>query len=481
MSNQPAIDVSGVSKCYHVYEKSSDRLKQSLFPRVQRAVGASASTYYREFWALKDVSFSVSPGESVGIIGRNGSGKSTLLQLICGTLSPTAGTIATNGRIAALLELGSGFNPEFTGRENVFMNGAVLGLTEEEMAARYDRIVEFSEIGEFIDQPVKTYSSGMFMRLAFAVQAHIDASVVIIDEALTVGDVFFRQKCYARLDELRASGAAILLVSHSMPDIEQYCERAVLLDHGSVKFIGPASEAARHYYLINQASKSAPPGAQAGSRQIRAAVEQVGVELVGPPPETFLDISAKAQIGDGRALCVGVALMDMDGVARSNFKQGERAVFYSEYAVDADIGIPISGVVISSDRGTIVHGKNSWQYELGPVEPAAAGSVVRCRQEVVLDLAPGDYTYEVGLSCVSEAEWRFRDAMSYEQINAAEVRVCHLVNVGTFSVGLALRGGVAVLTHHGLTNLPGDMLLQASNNRPGGQHPSDQEHLDEVQ
>ena len=240
LSEEFAIAVRDVSKCYHVYEQPSDRLKQALYPRLQRAAGSAAKSYYREFWALRNVAFNVRRGETMGIIGRNGSGKSTLLQLICGTLTPTAGEIETNGRIAALLELGSGFNPEFTGRENVFMNAAVLGLSDEEIAARYGSIVAFSEIGDFIEQPVKTYSSGMFMRLAFAVQAHIDASIVVIDEALTVGDVFFRQKCYARLEQLRDAGAAILLVSHSMPDIEQFCERAILLDHGNPRFIGPS-------------------------------------------------------------------------------------------------------------------------------------------------------------------------------------------------------------------------------------------------
>jgi ABC-type polysaccharide/polyol phosphate transport system, ATPase component len=470
ISEELAIDVREVSKCYHVYAKPSDRLKQSILPRIQHALGLPEKAYYREFWALRDVSFSVRAGESVGIIGRNGSGKSTLLQLICGTLAPTGGHMATRGRVAALLELGSGFNPEFTGRENIYMNGAVLGLTEEEMSARYERIVEFSEISEFIDQPVKTYSSGMFMRLAFAVQAHIDASVVIIDEALTVGDVFFRQKCYARLDELRASGAAILLVSHSMPDIEQYCERAVLLDRGVVRFIGSSSEAARHYYLVNQERSGPPAHSAATNLEVEPTNDEKEESIGCPRPQAgaFLDISTKSQVGDGRARCMGVALMDIEGRARNNFKQGERAIIYSEYAVSEEIGIPISGLVISSDRGTIVHGKNSWQCDLADeVEVAKGGTSIHSWQEVTLDLAPGDYVYEIGLSCVSEPEWRHRNAMSYDQINAAEVRVCHMVNVGSFSIGLATRDGVTLLTHHGLANLPGSMRLQNSHGRSG--------------
>jgi lipopolysaccharide transport system ATP-binding protein len=229
-SEEIVIDVRNLSKRYEIYNTPRDRLKQLVLPHLHQAANRagmalgiskqhSPPSYFREFWALQDVSFQVKRGETFGIIGRNGSGKSTLLQILAGTLAPTSGEANVNGRIAALLELGSGFNPEFTGRENVFLNGRILGLSQKEIEARYDQIAAFADIGEFIDQPVKTYSSGMFVRLAFAVQAHIDASIVIIDEALAVGDVFFRQKCYARLEQLRSSGAAILLVSHAMPEI----------------------------------------------------------------------------------------------------------------------------------------------------------------------------------------------------------------------------------------------------------------------
>ena len=195
MSSEIAIRVTNLSKCYQIYENPRDRLKQFVVPRVKHAFGRQSCNYYREFWALRDVSFEVKRGETVGIIGRNGSGKSTLLQMICGTLTPTNGTVETSGRVAALLELGSGFNPEFTGRENVYMNGAVLGLSKEEIDARFNDIAEFADIGDFIEQPVKTYSSGMMVRLAFAVIAHVDADILVIDEALAVGDTFFTQKC----------------------------------------------------------------------------------------------------------------------------------------------------------------------------------------------------------------------------------------------------------------------------------------------
>jgi len=231
-SNQTVIKVENLSKCYHIYNQPQDRLKQSIYPRIQRLAGRPLRTYFHEFWALRDVSFEVKKGETIGIIGRNGSGKSTLLQLICGTLTPTSGTVQTMGRIAALLELGSGFNPEFTGRENVYLNGALLGLSQEEIDHRFADIAAFADIGDFIEQPVKMYSSGMVVRLAFAVQAMVDPDILIVDEALAVGDEKFQRKCFARIEELKSKGTSILLVSHSGPQIVELCNRALLLEQG---------------------------------------------------------------------------------------------------------------------------------------------------------------------------------------------------------------------------------------------------------
>lgn len=257
MSSEIAIKVENLSKCYHIYDQPRDRLKQFVLPRMQRAVGMPPKQYFREFWALKDVSFEVKKGETVGIIGRNGSGKSTLLQMICGTLYPTSGNIQTRGRIAALLELGSGFNPEFTGRENVYLNAAVLGLSKEEIDACFDDIASFADIGDFIEQPVKTYSSGMMVRLAFAVQAMVDPDILVVDEALAVGDEKFQRKCFARLEELKSKGASILFVSHSSGSIVELCQKTLFLDHGTRLIFGPSPAAIRAYQKLLYASVDA--------------------------------------------------------------------------------------------------------------------------------------------------------------------------------------------------------------------------------
>ncbi|NGZ94830.1 MAG: ABC transporter ATP-binding protein [Nitrospira sp. WS110] len=250
MSSDTAIKVENLSKCYQIYNQPHDRLKQSIYPRLQRVLGKQPIRYYREFWALRDINFEVQQGEAVGILGRNGAGKSTLLQIIAGTVAPTSGRVKADGRITALLELGSGFNPEFTGRENVFLNAQILGLTREDTENRFDDIASFADIGDFIDQPVKTYSSGMMMRLAFAVQTAVNPSVLIVDEALSVGDMFFQAKCMARINKLVEAGLSLLFVSHDLASLRHLCHRAVLLVDGQVQYCGDVGEATSMYERV---------------------------------------------------------------------------------------------------------------------------------------------------------------------------------------------------------------------------------------
>lgn len=256
MSSDIAIRVENLSKCYQIYEQPRDRLKQFIMPRIQRLFRTYRKDYYREFWALKDVSFKVKKGETVGIIGRNGSGKSTLLQLICGTLNPTNGIIQTNGRIAALLELGSGFNPDFTGHENIYMNAAILGLSKEEIDARYDEIVAFADIGHFIEQPVKTYSSGMGVRLAFSVAVHTSPEILVVDEALAVGDFQFQSKCFERIKTLKENGATILLVTHELSAISQFCDHAILISSGKIISEGNTSKVINDFKKISTSNSN---------------------------------------------------------------------------------------------------------------------------------------------------------------------------------------------------------------------------------
>ncbi|EIF34840.1 ABC-type polysaccharide/polyol phosphate transport system, ATPase component [Burkholderia sp. Ch1-1] len=279
--NQPdrpetTIKVNHASKRFDIYETPLDRLKHIVFPR--------RTGYAREFWALRDVSLSVTRGETVGIIGRNGSGKSTLLQIICGTLRPTAGDIAINGRVAALLELGAGFNVEFSGRENVYLNAAMLGMTAAQIERKFASIEKFAEIGDFIDQPVKTYSSGMYVRLAFAVAIHVDPAVLIIDEALAVGDARFQAKCFNKIKELKESGVTILFVSHDVGSVRTLCERAIWLDGGRVRMEGNAFAVTAQYtqFMSEGLGESEPIGVSRQSADGATALEEDAKESVRP-------------------------------------------------------------------------------------------------------------------------------------------------------------------------------------------------------
>lgn len=249
-SKTPMIAVEDLGKCYRIYNDPRDRFLHPLKARVAKLLGKPAPTGFREFWALRHLNLAVYPGETVGIIGRNGSGKSTLLQMICGTLANTEGRILVRGRIAALLELGAGFNPEFTGRENIYLNAAVLGLTPPEIAEKFASIVNFADIGEFIGQPVKHYSSGMYARLAFAVAISVDPKILIVDEALAVGDEAFQRKCYARIEEIKNQGGTILLVSHSATTVTNLCDRAVLLHRGVHVYTGSSKIAVALYQKL---------------------------------------------------------------------------------------------------------------------------------------------------------------------------------------------------------------------------------------
>lgn len=257
-SDEFAICARDISKHYVMFAQPEDRLKQMIVPRLQRALGQAPSRYFRDFAALNGVSFDIRRGETVGIIGRNGSGKSTLLQIVCGTLQPTSGSVEVNGRIAALLELGAGFNPEFTGRENVYLNAAILGLSRTEIDARFDSIARFADIGDFIEHPVKTYSSGMYVRLAFATAINVDPDILVVDEALSVGDEAFQRKCFARIEEIKERGGTILFVSHGAQTIVQLCDRAMLIDGGE-KILEGAPKAIVNQYqrLVNSSAAAA--------------------------------------------------------------------------------------------------------------------------------------------------------------------------------------------------------------------------------
>jgi homopolymeric O-antigen transport system ATP-binding protein len=327
-----AIRVENVGKHYLLYDRPQDRLKQMLFWRFGR-------TYGRGFWALRNISFTVYKGETVGIIGRNGSGKSTLLQIIAGTLQPTEGEAQVGGRVAALLELGSGFNPEFSGRENVFMNGAILGMSRAEMDQRFDEIAAFADIGAFIDQPVKLYSSGMAVRLAFAVQALLPKEILIVDEALSVGDMFFQAKCMARMKRLIDEGVTVLFVSHDVSSVKSLCNRAVLLDAGQMLDVDSADKVVEEYFALKVQSDQALP-ASAFAAFVAADLLIGDNALLGDafrPSPGFVKRAEFQRVQNGKAHFVQVQLLNERGDEIAYADYGQEVVLRMAISIDEDI------------------------------------------------------------------------------------------------------------------------------------------------
>jgi lipopolysaccharide transport system ATP-binding protein len=347
MSSDIAIKVENLSKCYQIYDKPRDRLLQGFMPQLQRMVGMQPKQYFREFWALQDVSFEVKKGETVGIIGRNGAGKSTLLQMICGTLHPTGGSTQAHGRVAALLELGSGFNPEFTGRENVYMNALLLGLSKEEIDARFDDIVSFADIGDFIEQPVKTYSSGMMVRLAFATAVHVEPEILIVDEALAVGDFAFQHKCMSRIKQIIANGVTVLLVTHDVGAVMASCDRAIMLRKGKIYSIGTAAEVCDRYLETDTANFD--------NGQI---IEAVGVETKNiESPYSNKEVSNLQPIdptyrwGDGKIKISAWSLSDISGNLSTSFHFGDEMLLSVLLNATEDIDRCFPGFMLRDRNG----------------------------------------------------------------------------------------------------------------------------------
>lgn len=405
-SDQSVISVRNVSKCFYSYDKPHDRLKQAIVPRFQRWAGDPVTTYGKEFWALRDISFDVQKGETVGIVGRNGSGKSTLLQIICGTLTPTLGEIETRGRIAALLELGSGFNPEFTGRENVYLNGAVLGLTREEIDERFDAIAGFADIGEFLNHPVKTYSSGMAVRLAFAVQAQVDPEILVVDEALSVGDARFQAKCFERLRQLKENGTSILLVTHSSEQVVTHCNRAILLEKSHVEMIGESRPVVNRYTDIlfgREKQEEVTPNVENSEPNLRAngnPAEEVELLFDRDAYSTRPGYNQhEYRWGDGAAKLTDFHLSAAGRAYPSSIEPGEDITLTLAFTFNRHIVNPILGFTIKTKEGVTVYGTNSYLLDCEDArEMGQNGARTKARLHFKNRLATGDYFISIGLA-----------------------------------------------------------------------------------
>lgn len=386
-----AIKVDNVSKIYKLYDKPTDRLKESL--------GLSRKKMYKEHYALKDVSFDVHRGETVGIIGTNGSGKSTILKIITGVLNPTQGEVKIAGRISALLELGAGFNMEYTGIENIYLNATMMGFTKEETDAKLQSILDFADIGEFVYQPVKTYSSGMFVRLAFAVSINIDPDILIVDEALSVGDVFFQVKCYHKFEEFKKLGKTILFVSHDLGSVSKYCDRVILLNQGVKISEGEPKKIVDEYkqVLVKQNEETFEGGEKKAAILTKTVDKDAWMNQLKINPEVL-------DYGEKQAEIIDFAIVDSRGKITSNIEKNTEFTLKMKVKFHEDVQDPIFAFTIKDLQGTEVTGTNT-MYENVQIGPVKAGDIKIGEFKQNMNLQGRNYLISFG--CVGVSNNRF--------------------------------------------------------------------------
>lgn len=409
MSSDNAIEVLGLSKCYQVYDKPRDRLLQML-------LGGTGKRFYREFWALQDVSFSIPKGRVYGILGKNGAGKSTLLQILCGTLAASSGEVRVAGRISALLELGSGFNPEFTGIENIYMNAQLLGLTRQEVDAKLDKIIAFADIGEHVDQPVKTYSSGMFARLAFSVAIHVDPDILIVDETLSVGDAWFQHKSMARMRKLMESGCTVLFVSHSIDAVRALCDHAIWIDGGRLKMQGNVTEVTNAYMndvfvehnkIILEANEVLV--GDAGMHVVLPDGDSLG-EAVAGEGEIVPDAQVVASVESAVLKVESVAVLDPQGNAANKIEQADDLILAVDVRFFKSLKNVSVGILIKDQFGQDLTGESIFNtYRKGL--DVAAGQRLRVHFSCPNQLRGGQ-SYSVALRINQVSRWDRSDNLT---------------------------------------------------------------------
>lgn len=447
IENTTAITAQNISKVYHIYKNPSDRLKQMLWPGKKK--------FYSEFPALHDISFDIKKGQTVGILGRNGSGKSTLLQILCQTLQPSQGNVNINGRVAALLELGAGFNPEFTGRENVYLNAAILGMSTEETDERFDSIADFADIGDFIEQPVKTYSSGMYVRLAFATAINVDPDILIIDEALSVGDEAFQRKCFARIEQIQENGGTILFVSHSASSILQLCSRAILLDNGEKILEGKPKFVVNQYQRLMNLS-----GAEAQSARSEIKAIETSIAMSDEPSvtddestdseeqENEEDYSLEAfdpnLVSQSRvdyeqqgALIRDLVILNSKGDQVNTLQIGNKYTY--QYDVDFKMQAKnvAFGMLIKTVNGVELSGARTTENEALWVKHVKENDTARVSYEFSCDLLPGTYFINAGVVHTVNHELHFMhrilDGVIFQVAFETGLEAAGLVNLQTRS------------------------------------------------
>jgi ABC-type polysaccharide/polyol phosphate transport system ATPase subunit len=452
MSGDVVVRLENVSKYYKLYDSPRDRLKEALSPFRKK--------YHKEFYALQNISFELKRGECLGIIGRNGMGKSTLLKLVAHIIEPSSGTVIVNGTVSALLELGAGFNPEFTGLQNIYFYGTILGFKRSEIEQKVEEIISFADIGDFINQPVKTYSSGMFVRLAFAVQTNLKPDILLVDEVLSVGDIFFQQKCHARIEELLSKGTALILVSHDMQMIEKYSNTAMLLKEGTCIISASPNEVVYNYYRIEKSTDNKKNiSIYKNYTKPTNNEPSLSKDIIWPAIENFTipNLTHDSSV----ALCTGIALCNKDNIACNNFNIGETAYLFYEIKLFQDIGFPYGMATLINSKNIIIHAKDTLQYDVNETlwSTYRAGTVLRFVQSFRLSISEGEYTLSIGFGHVNPQDVPLIKKTDYSKRSSNMGSILGIVKPIKFSVTAHNKN--LAFPFHGYVDLDGSYLLQA--------------------
>jgi len=454
MNGEAVVSAKNLGKSYWLYPTTSRRVLSCFFG-PERVGGTQLK-------ALSGLTFDLYPGQALALIGKNGAGKSTALQVLAGIIKPTVGEYISRGRVCALLELGSGFNPEFTGRQNIFIAGLLAGLNNDEIRASEQSIIEFADIGLYIDQPVKFYSSGMFLRLAFAVALAGKPDILIVDEALAVGDIFFRQKCYSRLYELRKKGMAVLLVTHSMADVMEFCDRALLLDKGVMVCLGDCKEVVNKYYHLEQSQeltscKPCDEDTQDIAEQIKVDDSNVlnDIDANWVHRQGTCSFAVDDQIHTSNGYIQFIRITDKNNNASNVFSYGDRMRVYMQCVTMNKIMTPLGSYCIINSRGIVVNNKSSLHFECSPPANVKKGKIIWFISEVELPLEQGEYSISGAFAQIPRSWFDTRESGSAEILLKFVQRIASLPNFSVITIVAPVEHKPCIVTHHGLVNLPG--------------------------
>ncbi len=451
MKDEIVVRVEKLGKCFKIYSNPWHRAREWVTP--------GRCTYHQPFGALKDISFEVRRGEFLGIIGQNGAGKSTLLKILSGVLQPTTGTYQINGKVLSMLELGMDFNPCLSGRENIVRTAELLGFPNGYVQERMEQIAGFSELGEFFDRPVRLYSKGMGSRLAFSLFVFLDCDVLILDEVLAVGDIFFKQKCYARLEELITKGTTILLVTHSMTVIRQFCDQVIVFEKGHKLYQGDPVEGIRMYSQI-RGKKLADLVLAIPQDDANIQNPLTNDEFSWPADDIFTPAPSSE---NGQARFTKFAICNDKGEPCIDFMQGEQAYFYCEFQLKQNIGMPIVVIKVTNQFNILIHAKSSLHHEISMPQQGNQGDYIRFCRRITLNLAPGEYIFGLVLAAMPPGSCTCSDKFDTNDFPQKKIRLYRHDQVGFFRI-MPRHGKWLRKLHGGICDLPGDCHIQLVSN-----------------